>query len=316
MCTAVWDTGPCPLFGRTLDLECSYGEEIVLTPRKFRFDFLHLPPKREHLALLGVAHVRQEIPLYYDAVNEAGLAMAGLSFSASAVYRSPQEGRQGLASFEVIPWILGQCESVSDAVALLKNVTVTDEGFEEGLNATPLHWLLADKASAIAVEPLEEGLRLWENPFGVLTNDPDFSYHRLHVASLLGLSPKSPRNLICPALSLSPVSKGTGSVGLPGDFSSPSRFVRALFARTHTKHGSTEREEVERFFHVMDTVAQPLGCAVTESGEPIATRYTDCVDLERKIYYFTTYHNRSIRAISMRDSDITNNSLRRFSMEE
>ncbi len=306
------------LFGRSLDLERSYGELAVITPQKFVLHFGHGESLRSHFGILGVACVREGAPLYYDAINESGLAMAGLNFPKNAVYHEPRAGMRNVASFELIPWLLGQCEDLRAALLLLANTNITFESFHKELPATPLHWLLADQSGAVTVESKEDGLHVYENPFGVLTNNPDFPYHMTNLSNFMRLTPKAPKNLLFPSAELSPYSNGMGAIGLPGDFSSPSRFVRAVYAKAHTQHRppktkeTSTKEEITRFFHMMDTVAQPLGCTETEEGSPISTIYTSCADTSEGIYYFSTYACRRIRAVRLRSADLDTSELITF----
>ena len=299
MCTAIRDRD---LFGRTLDLECSYGETVTVTPRAYPLRFLLEPPMEQHFAMIGMAHVEDGVPLYYDAVSEAGLAIAALNFPISAAYLPPRAGAHNVASFELIPWLLGQCRTLSDAITLLRDTNIIPDRFRDHLPASPLHWMIADRHSAAVIEPMPDGLIIHDNPFGVLANEPPFPYHATRVADFSHVRAEPPENHLCPTVTLPLYSRGMGGIGLPGDFSSSSRFIRALFAKTHTVH-KTPPEEISRFFHVMDTVSQPSGTAVTDHGVPIATVYTSCADLSTASYYFTTYACRRIRAVYLHAED-------------
>ena len=314
MCTAISINGSRHLFGRTLDLEVSYGENVVITPKNFVFQFKHQAPISSHPALVGTAHIADGFPLYYDAMNSSGLCAAALNFPDHAVYGEPQSDAINLAAFEVIPYILSVCNTLSEARTLLKDVNVTRDAFSKKLPTTPLHWIFADESGAIAVEPLGEGLRIFENPFGVLTNSPPFDYHVTRLADFLALDSAPPKNTVFPEADLRPYSRGMGAMGLPGDFSSASRFVRAAFVKAHTKLTDSE-SEISRFFHVIGSVSQPNGCALTENGTPIRTVYTSCADFRDKTYYFTTYNCRRIRAVRMNDDNTSGTRLSVFSMD-
>ena len=301
MCTAISDVNLCHLFGRTLDLECSYGEATVIAPRAFPFNFLYEWSSVHHFAMIGTAHVRDGVPLFYDAVNERGLAAAALNFPQYAVYTHSVDGMHNVASFELIPWLLGRCDSVQNALELLKSTNIVSDSFRPDLPTTPLHWLISDRHCSVTVEPTSNGLRVIDNPYGVLTNSPEFDIHVTNTTNFMSLSPTQPQNTLCPDLPLSVYSRGMGAIGLPGDASSSSRFVRALFAKVHTARGKTSDEEISRFFHVMDTVSQPSGFALSEEGKPIRTVYTSCMDTESGAYYYTTYDCRRIQRVDMRD---------------
>lgn len=299
MCTAISDSGRFHLFGRTLDVECSFGEEVVITPRNFRFDFLYEPPIRTHFAINGIACVRDNYPLYYDAVNEAGLAVAGLNFPTNAVYREPVKDKYNIASFEFIPWLLSKAESTDEAVKLLQSTNVTHDSYSGDMPATPLHWIISDSRRTVTAETVDSGFEIYENPFGVLTNNPPFPYHLSRLADFMGIDSMPPKNTLCPTAELVGYSGGMGAIGLPGDFSSSSRFVRAVFLKSHTVHEGSESEQINRFFHIMDSVSVPCGCSKNENGKNNFTLYTSCINTATGDYYFTTYGNRSIKAVRL-----------------
>lgn len=307
MCTAISLFGDGHLFGRTLDLEYSYGESVVITPCEHPYHLRHEGVLSRHLAIIGTAYVKDGAPLYYDGMNEAGLAIAALNFPGKAVYRKARSDMRNIASFEVIPWVLSQCENVTDAVELLKDTNITDDEFDRALPSAPLHWIIADKECAVTVEPLGRGLDICDNHLGVLTNNPEFSYHMTNTSNYMSLSPIPPENHLCPDVKLDHYSRGMGAIGLPGDFSSSSRFVRAVYAKNNTRVDMSDR--ISGFFHIMDTVSQPSGCAVSDEGKPIMTVYTSCADTERGIYYFTTYSNRRIRAARIAEDSTDSRSL-------
>ncbi len=264
MCTALALDRGKRWFCRTLDIEEPYGETVVLAPRLFPWRFLYGGERRESLSMLGMAHLFDGRPLYYDAVNEAGIAMAALRFPSYAVYRKAEARGRCVASFELIPWLLGRCRSVGEARELLSFVTVTDDAVSDSLPTTPLHWLLSDGRRTIAIEPLESGLSVLDAKYGVLTNAPPYAVQAEN-----------------PALR---VLNGDGAEGLPGDFSSPSRFVRMAYVAKN----ATEITTADRCFCLLDAATVPSGCASGIGGRPISTRYSACIDLSAGVYHFTT----------------------------
>ncbi len=306
MCTAVTDRN---LFGRTLDLHCSYGERVVIAPRNYKIEFLQEEVSRSHPAIMGMACVVDGTPLYFDAMNEHGLAVAGLNFPGNAVYHPPQKGKHNITSFEVIPWILCKCKCLSEAVELLKATNITNEDFSPELPSTPLHWIVADTEGAVTVESMADGVKIHDNPFGVLTNNPPFQYHINHVAEYMHLSSEHPKNTLFPEGNLEKYSGGFGAIGLPGDFSSASRFVRAVFAKAHTTREKTAAGNIGRFFHILDTVAVPKGCSKTEENLDNATVYTSCADRSELAYYFTTYNCRAVKSVFMKEHNMDSSRL-------
>ena len=292
MCTAMTFRSRDRYFGRTLDYEVSFGESVVITPREFPLSFRKLPPLNQHYAMIGMATVEEGYPLYYDAVNENGLAMAGLLFAGNAVYAPYAEGCHNVASFELIPWILGQCADLRDARRLLEKCNLLDADFNAGLPATPLHWMLADRERGLVVEAVEDGVKLYENPVGVLTNNPPFDHQLLRLEEYRRLTPDP----------VAGYSRGLGAVGLPGDWSSASRFVRAAFVRQYGRCGESEAESVSHFFRLLQTVAVPKGCVRLETGDA-HTIYSCCCNQDQGIYYYATYEDPRIMAVPLREPD-------------
>lgn len=316
MCTAATYRTKDFYFGRTLDYEFSYGEEITVTPRNYPFSFRYLPEKREHYAIIGMAHVEEDYPLYYDAVNEKGLGMAGLNFVGNAVYGEVREGKENVAVFELIPYILSQCENTEEAREILKKIQITDTRFKEQLPNGRLHWIIADEKEAITVESVTEGLKIYENAPGVLTNNPPFPMQMFQLNNYMQLSSRQPENLFSDQLSLETYSRGMGALGLPGDLSSASRFVRVAFTKLHARSGEGEADSIGQFFHILGSVEQTRGCCELENGKYEITIYTSCCNATKGIYYYTTYTNRQITAVDMHREKLDGTELIRYPMLE
>lgn len=311
MCTAITYKTADAYFGRTLDIECSYGEEVIVTPRRFVLDFRHTGAQKSHYAIIGMGTVRDGYPLYYDAANEYGLGMAGLNFPTNACYFPPQEGKENVSPFELIPWILGRCRNVKEARECLSHLNLCNTPFRADLPLSPLHWMIADREESIVVESLSDGLHVCKNPVGVLTNNPPFSYHVAHLCDYMTLSNKPPAAHFGKAY-LTPYSRGMGAMGLPGDLSSASRFVRAAFVRENTVSNCDEMSSVSQFFHILGSVEHIRGCVLLEGGKYEITAYTSCINLDRGIYYYTTYENRAISAVDLHKCDLEDQELCRF----
>lgn len=312
MCTAVTYETKDFYFGRTLDYEHSYSEEVTVTPRNFPLPFRGMGTLEKHYAMIGMAHVVDDYPLYFDAVNEKGLAMAGLNFVGYADYKAPEPGRDNVAHFEFIPWILAQCASVKEAKVLLEKLNLTDTPFSEALPLAELHWIIADHDEAVTVEAVREGIRIYPNPAGVLTNNPPFDEQMFQLNNYMHLSPNTPHNHFSDKLSLRAYSRGMGALGLPGDLSSQSRFVRAAFVKMNSVSGATESESVSQFFHILESVAQPRGCCHVGDGKYERTIYTSCCNTDKGIYYYTTYDNHQITAVNMHKEKLDDIFLVRF----
>lgn len=312
MCTAATYQTKDFYFGRTLDYEFTYGDEITVTPRNFPLSFRHEDTLERHYAILGMAHVAEGYPLYYDAINEKGLGMAGLNFVGNAVYGEVIPGRENVAQFEFIPWILAQCATVSDAWEMLSRINLTNTAFSDSLPCAQLHWIIADASGAITVEAMADGLHIHKNPVGVLTNNPPFEQQMFLLNNYMGLSSRQPNNTFAPGLDLRPYSRGMGALGLPGDLSSTSRFARVAFTKLNSLSGDGELESVSQFFHILGSVDQQRGCCEVAEGKYEITLYTSCCNATKGIYYYTTYENHQITAVDMHKTDLDSNVLTRY----
>ena len=315
MCTAVSYKTKNFYFGRTLDYESTFPTHITVTPRRFPLRFRHGGTMSVHHALIGMAYVVGDYPLYYDGMNEKGLCMAGLNFVGNAVYRSHAPEGDNICQFEFIPWILGQCATVAEARGLLSRIRLTDTPFHEDLPVSDLHWMMADRQESITVESVADGVMVYDNPVGVLTNNPPFPEQLFRLNDFMHLSAGAPQNRFSDRLDLRPYSRGMGAMGLPGDLSSPSRFVRAAFVKMNSVSGDTETESVGQFFHIMGSVEQPSGCCLVGDGEYERTIYTSCCSADRGIYYYTTYENPAVTAVDMTREDLDGAQLVRYPME-
>jgi len=300
MCTAATYETKDFYFGRTLDYEFSYGDEITVTPRRYCFCFRNGGIIQNHYALIGMAHIADNYPLYYDAINEKGLGMAGLNFVGNAVYREIAPNKCNIAPFEFIPWILCQCATIQEAKGQLENINLADIPFNDELPPSPLHWIIAGHGEAITVEPTQSGIQVYDNPVGILTNNPPFNEQMFSLNNYMALSPKQPQNHFCSNLPLQTYSQGMGAIGLPGDLTSQSRFVRAAFVKMNSISGTSETESVNQFFHILGSVEQQKGCCCLENGEYEVTFYTSCCNATKGIYYYTTYENHQVSAVCMR----------------
>lgn len=312
MCTAVTYKNKDFYFGRTLDNDFSYAEEVTITPRNFPFVFRKTRTVKDHYAIIGMAYVCDNYPLYYDAMNEKGLCMAGLNFVGNAHFKNSKQGKDNVSVFEFIPWILCQCESVREAKRLIERINLVNDSFNSELPVAQLHWIIADRNEAITVESTKSGIKIYDNPVGVLTNNPSFNEQIFNLNNYMHLSPKEPKNNFSNKLQLQTYSRGMGALGLPGDLSSQSRFVRAAFVKMNSFSGTEEKESISQFFHIMDSVLQQRGCCDLGDGKYEITIYTSCCNADKGIYYYTTYNNRQITAVDMHNENLEDKVLFRY----
>ncbi len=308
MCTALCYRSGDSYFGRNLDLHRGYGERVVITPRNYEIKMRCVMPIQTHYAMIGMAAVADGYPLYYEATNEKGLSAAGLNFPQNAVYCSFDEKKDNIAPFEFIPWILSQCTCIDEVKGLLGRINLVNIRVNKQLPLSPLHWLISDKETSIAAEPLKDGLKIYDNPFEILTNNPPFEFHRMNASHFMGLSPHPAVSGFPNRIPMQNYSLGLGAIGLPGDFSSPSRFIRGLFVKENSVSEPGEEARVNQFFHILQSVAMPKGCVRSDQGLQY-TRYSSCCNVNRGIYYYTTYEQAEIQSIHLQDVDLMQSQL-------
>ena len=312
MCTAITYKTKDFYFGRTLDYEISYGDEVTITPRNYEFNFRHKQNIKNHYAIIGMAYVTENYPLYYEAVNEKGLGIAGLNFVGNAQYNKKIKGKDNITQFEFIPWILSQSTTVKEAKKLIEKINFLDEPFSTNLPLAQLHWIISDSIESITVEAVKDGIKIYENPVGVLTNNPTFDKQMFELNNYMNLSTKSPKNTFAKSLNLEKYSIAMGAIGLPGDLSSQSRFIRAAFVKMNSVSKEEEKESVSQFFHILNSVEQQRGCCELDDGIFEITIYTSCCNASKGIYYYTTYDNHQITAIDMHKENLNSENLIRY----
>ena len=321
MCTAAVYATKNHYFGRNLDLEFSYHETVTITPRNKVLPMRHMDDMVSHYAMIGMAFVVSGYPLYYDATNEKGLSMAGLNFPGNACYRPVTEGKDNVASFEFISWILGKCATVKEARGLLERISLTDDAFAKELPPSPLHWMIADPTETIVFEQTAEGGKIYDNPVGVMTNNPTFDYQLTHLQDYMNASASLPENRLIPGMNMNPYSRGMGGMGIPGDLSSASRFVKVAFTKMNSLSGSSEEESIGQFFKILGSVEQQKGCCrlgKDEKGNDLCeyTIYSSCCNMEKGIYYYTTYENSQITGVDMHHENLDGTELVTYELEK
>lgn len=315
MCTAVTYHTKDFYFGRNLDYERSFGESVVVMPRNYSLKIRDYKSSDTHYAMIGMAHVRDGYPLYYDAVNEKGLCIAGLNFDGNAFYGKPISMAVNIAQFEFIPWILANCAGVDEVKRALKEINITDTPFYDGFAVSQLHWIVADKLGCITIEAMADGVHVYDNPVGVLTNNPPFPIQLFSLNNYPKLSPKTPKSAFGDGFRTNVYSRGMGAIGLPGDLSSQSRFVRASFVKLNSRSANTEAESVSQVFHILASVEQQRGCCAVGNGKYEITIYSSCCNADKGIYYYKSYDNSAVTAVDLRRENLDGNALVIYSFE-
>lgn len=299
MCTCMTFKTKDWYFGRNLDLEATFGEKVIVTPRNYEFAFKNNINIKTKYAIIGMGTVIEDYPLYADAGNEKGLCMAGLYFPGNAVYFEEKEKAINIASFELIPWCLGNFSSIAELREVLEKINITNQTFQKNMPVVDLHWMISDEKECIVLEQTKKGLQIYENPYGVLTNNPPFDFHQTNINNYMNISAKFPSNMFSEELSLKPYGQGMGMMGLPGDVTPTSRFVRAVFYKFNSIIDEDDESSISQFFHILDSVSMIKGSVITKENLYDMTTYSSCINASKGIYYFKTYYNNQIHAVSL-----------------
>ena len=311
MCSAANYTTKNHYFGRNFDYEISYNEQVMITPRNYPLKFRKINDiTTTHYAIIGISAGINEYPLYYDATNEKGLSMAGLNFTGYTKYHEYDSNKLNITPFEFIPYILSKYESVDDVKEALENINLVNINYSDKLPLSPLHWIISDSESSITVECLKDELKVYDNPLGILTNNPPFDLQMFNLNNYRRVSNKTPSNDFLKDYNLDVYSRGMGGMGIPGDLSSMSRFVKLAFTLTNSWSDDSEESSVNQFFHILASVEQQNGCTFIESPDKYEyTIYSSCVNTSCGIYYYRTYGNSQINAVNMHNENLDTDKL-------
>jgi choloylglycine hydrolase len=312
MCTAVNLKTGDHYFGRNLDLDRSYGEEVCIIPQNFPLKFRKSNTLNTHYAIIGMATVVDGTPLFYDAANEYGLAMAGLNFPDNAQYYCENRDKDNICSFEFIPWILSKCKNLSEAKKLLDNINILNIPYSERLPVSPLHWIISYKSDSVVVECMSDGMHIFDNYLGILTNNPPFPLQMFNLNNYRHLSSTNGENKFLKYTVLENYCQGLGGIGLPGDVSSMSRFVRMAFYKENSVSATDETHSVSQFFHLLSSVEMCRGGCLVPSGEYDITVYSSCINTDKGLYYYTTYDNHQINLVDMHCTDLESTEISRY----
>ena len=312
MCTCINFKTKDNYFGRNLDLEYRFNEKVVITPRNYKFNLKNGTSITSKYSMIGMATVVSNYPLYAEATNEKGLSMAGLYFPKNACFFKEEDNKLNLSPYELIPYFLGLYSSISEIKKDIANLNITKTPFSKEMPVSDLHWMISDESECIVIEQMEDGLKVYNNPIGVLTNNPPFEYHLNNINNYSNLSPYNSENTFSNKINLNQYGQGMGAIGLPGDNSPASRFIRASFNKLNSKCEDDEKSSVTQFFHILDSVSMLQGTTITKD---IKT-YSCCINTSKGIYYYKTYTNNQIIAIKMSEKEKNNKYLSIFDLIE
>lgn len=303
------------LFGRNMDIEYSFNQSIIFIPRNFKC--VNKSNKKElttKYAVLGMGTIFDDYHTFADGMNEKGLGCAGLNFPVYVSYSKEDiEGKTNIPVYNFLLWVLANFSSVEEVKEALKNANIVDIPISENIPNTTLHWMISDiTGKSIVVEQTKEKLNVFDNNIGVLTNSPTFDWHVANLNQYVGLRYNQVPEFKLGDQSLTALGQGTGLVGLPGDFTPASRFIRVAFLRDAMIKNDKDSIDLIEFFHILNNVAMVRGSTRTVEEKSDLTQYTSCMCLEKGIYYYNTYENNQINAIDMNKENLDGNEIKTY----
>lgn len=242
-------------------------------------------------------------PFVVEGVNEAGLSAGLFFFPNYGQYTPYNEASKDMTicDMQFVSWVLASFDSIDQVKAALKKVHVVTLNHKIGA----VHWRIAQPDGRMVVLEFVNGVaNFYENGLGVLTNSPGFRWHLTNLNNYINLEPGSaPDNTLKPGITLMPLGHGSGMLGLPGDFTSPSRFVRATFYQTTAPVLDTGFDTVVQAFHILNNFDIPIGTQHARKdipeGLPSATQFTAVTDQSSMKLYYRTAWNSNIRCIDL-----------------
>lgn len=302
------------LFGRNMDIAYSFNQQVVLVPRNYEYkDRVTGNIRKNKYAILGMASVIEEYPGFADGFNEKGLSCAGLNFPGYFhVEDNIVEGKKNIATYDLIMWILANFETVDEVLNEIYDVRLVAVPINKNTPLPTLHWIVSDMSGkSIVIENVKEGLKVYKNPIGVLTNSPTFEWHLTNLNQYMNVTATQPNDIKWGDKKLCPLGVGVGTQGLPGGFSTVERFVRIAYLKSQFSESEDLLSGISQFFHMLNNVAMPKGAVISDGLDDI-TLYTSCMCLQKQIYYYSTYNNNGISAIDMNKEDLDGKELVRF----
>ncbi|GAA3650036.1 choloylglycine hydrolase family protein [Asaccharospora irregularis] len=296
-------------FGRTMDFSHPIEPGIYIIPKNYKWRSLITPKKYvDSYSFICMGQETDGMLGFFDGVNEQGFAAAVLYFAGCAYYDLPVDNKEQIASLDFLHYILGRCSCVDDLKSLLKNVRIV--GIQDPVTKTsaPLHWIATDKSGkCVVIEQTKTGLEVINNPIGVMANSPGFNWHMTNLRNYIDVSVNQPKEVYWGNVSLTPFGQGGGTLHLPGGFTSPERFVRTAFIKTHVTIPKTKSQTLMTCFNIMNGVFIPKGIVITDKGSDDYTKYISFMNTNTCEYYFKTYENNQIIKVCLLDYIHANN---------
>ncbi len=302
-------------FGRNMDLAYTFNQSVIMIPKSFEFkDIVTGDTIINNRAILGMGTIIDNHPTLADAINENGLAAAGLNFQGYAYFeKEVVKGKVNIPPYDFIQWVLSNHDTLEEVKKELENIELVDIPINDKTPCPTLHWMISDKSGkSIVVEKTKDKFAFYDNTVGVLTNNPTFDWHITNLNEYMFITPNNPKDTEWSNQELTPLGIGAGTLGIPGDFASVSRFVRSAYIRANMPEIDNDINAVTQFFHMLDYVKMVKGGVITKEGLEDLTLYSSCMDQKNCIYYYKNYDNNRINAIDMKKEKLEGKELKIF----
>lgn len=297
-------------YGRTLEFGKEVHSKIIVIPRNTAFKGTSCSGAGTGLAWKSTYAVvganALDIVGVIDGVNEQGLAGGLFYFSGYAQYQdaTPEQSTHAIASWEMLTWILTNFSTVKEVRAQLSTIRVVNAIFDAWGIVIPVHVIVHDATGAsLVIEYVQGVLHMYDNPLGVITNAPTFDWHLTNLENYIILTNQNSGSRNIGSLTLAPLGQGSGMLGLPGDFTSPSRFIRAVAYSQSVVQPDDEQHARDTIVHILDLFSIPIGVIKEQDESDVLydyTQWTSVCDLTNKRYYFHTYANRQLYSVDLR----------------
>ncbi|HRD56015.1 MAG TPA: choloylglycine hydrolase family protein [Parachlamydiaceae bacterium] len=302
--------------GRTLEFAIELDNSLVVIPRGYAFQGFSLNYESKY-GVLGIIAFDNLAVL--DGINEKGFSIGTFFFPGFAGY-AKNNSNNGLSPADFPNWALTQFATIEELKTALETIKIVDVPVKGwGQEAPPFHYIVYDRTGkSLVIEPIDGELKIYENPLGVLTNSPDFKWHLTNLRNYINLTTINAKPFKFRGLEFVGFGQGSGMVGIPGDFTPPSRFVRATIYTAAAIPSNTSDEAIFQTFHILNQFDIPIGAIKEEKEGKIYTDYTmlTCVrDPENLKYYFKTYHNSTIKVADLKKFDLNAKTVKSMKMD-
>lgn len=244
------------------------------------------------------------LPAFGDGINEAGLMGSNNLLPAYATFaQNKVQGKINLTTANAFGYLLSRCKDVEEVRDEAENIVIVEHGESKDDVSMPGHFFFMDKkGNGLVLEPKEGQLMAYDNPYGVLTNAPEFPWHVTNLKNYIHLQPENIESTLFNNVPVSKFGEGSGMVGLPGDFSPPSRFVRAAAFVSHTPRDLCRQSAILQGFRILSQADIPIGAVIdSKEGHKDETLYTAIMDTKKKGYFIKCHNNINIQPFYMDD---------------